>query len=222
MCELINVQYAAAKEDADSKQSRHQLKTHLHSGSPAVVDKWGPVSPSRSCSASCPGRGSRKLGLSVLRWGSRWCCATHCRTHRTLLLRRWCHRGPPSCNTGIPTPLTPREVGGIKAVASVCSHWRVMVEFFNLCTIFPFLCLSEHEISSTGPVLSEEETGRQLWTVKVTVCPLWVLVLASTDRQTDRFSLDIFHNELRFYFDQTRVGDCWNIGKTNQDGFGEF
>lgn len=89
-----------------------------------------------------------------------------------------------------------------------------------MCTIFLFLCPSEQEISSTGPVLSEEETGRQLWTIKVTVCPLWVLVFASTD--SDSPSIFSKHNELRFYFDQTRVGDCWNIGKTNQGGFGEF
>lgn len=177
MCELINVQNVVAKEDADSKQSRHQLKTHLHSGSPAVMDKWGPVSPSRSCSASCPGRGSRKLGLSVLRWGSRWCCATRCRTPRTPLLRRWCHRGPPSCNTGIPTPLTPREVGGIKTVASVCSHWGVM------CTIFLFLCPSEHEIGGNR----QEIVDRQSYSMS-TLGACFCL-----DRL--RFSLDIFQTQ---------------------------
>lgn len=28
--------------------------------------------------------------------------------------------------------------------------------------------------------------------------------------------------ELRVYVNQARVGDCWNSGGTNQDGFGEF
>ncbi len=27
----------------------------------------------------------------------------------------------------------------------------------------------------------------------------------------------IWLGELRVYFDQTRAGDCWNSGKTNQD-----
>lgn len=28
--------------------------------------------------------------------------------------------------------------------------------------------------------------------------------------------------ELRVYFNQTRICDCWNNGDTNQDGVGEF
>lgn len=61
MCELINVQNVVAKEDADSKQSRHQLKTHLHSGSPALMDKWCPPPGAAALLVQAEGAGS---------WGS--------------------------------------------------------------------------------------------------------------------------------------------------------
>lgn len=97
----------------------------------------------RSCSATCPGRGSRRLVFRVLTWGSRWCCATHCHTLRTPLPHHWCRRGLLSCSTAIPTPLTQQEVGGINIL--------INYSFMLSSTLFPLSCFCGQGNNVTVP-----------------------------------------------------------------------
>lgn len=115
-----NIQYICMFSEFDclTGQNRVLSNRKYQFERPAVTLRDGSRLPSRSWSATCPGRGSRKLVFRVLRWGSPCCCATPCRTLRTPLLRHWCHRGLLSCSTAIPTQPTPREVGGILTLIS--------------------------------------------------------------------------------------------------------
>lgn len=65
----VYVQYAVVKEDADSKHLCHQLKTHLHSGSPAVLDTWGTVT--LRCGSDLPRPGAAALRVQAEGAGSR-------------------------------------------------------------------------------------------------------------------------------------------------------
>lgn len=148
-----------------SVQNKRQYKFKRHVNNMEFIslrycDTQGWIShlPSRSCSASCPARGSRNPVFRVPRWGSRWCSATPCHTLRTPLLRHWCHTGLRSCSTAILTPPTPtpREVGEIRQIDSLkfylgCCLIRTIKHFHVLLffqTMWMLRCLL-----STCPVL---------------------------------------------------------------------